>query len=215
MIAPKQASQFGFTIVESLMAIVVVSILMTAISPVIILSVATRVQARRVELATLAAKAYVNGLRAGTIVAPSTTIQLTPTQYFLQSVAAPDSTATSLANLYCVDLDNLDNDDLSLDDPDGCTATSPKDLAIQAFRSVTPTSSDANDGYRLGLRVYRANAFEDSEPLKNNDSVNKVTQAPFTGGLGDRKAPLIEMTTEIFVTDKTTFQDFCNRLGCG
>jgi len=52
MITPKQASQFGFTIVESLMAIVVVAILMTAISPVIILSVATRVQARRVELAT-------------------------------------------------------------------------------------------------------------------------------------------------------------------
>jgi len=42
---------------------------------------------------------------------PSTTIQLT--QYF-ESVAAPDSTATSLANLYCVDLDNLDNDGLSL-----------------------------------------------------------------------------------------------------
>jgi len=60
-------------------------------------------------------------------------------------------------------------------------------LAIQAFRSVTPTSSDANDGYRLGCES-GANAFEDSGTLKNNDSVNKVTQATFTG-LGDRKAP--------------------------
>jgi len=33
------------------------------------------------------------------------------------------------------------------------------------------------------------NAFEDSGTLKNNDSVNKVTQATFTAGLGDRKAP--------------------------
>jgi len=60
MITPKQASQFGFTIVESLMAIVVVAILMTA--SVIILSVATQVQARRVELATLAKTLMVSGL---------------------------------------------------------------------------------------------------------------------------------------------------------
>lgn len=197
------------------MAIVVVAILMTAIAPVIVLSVATRVQARRVELATLAARSYVNGLRTGTIVAPSTTIQLTPTEYFLQDVPAPGSAATSLADLYCIDLDNLDNDGFSLGDmSDGCTAASPKDLAIQAFRSVTPTSNNPNNGYRLGLRIYRADAFKDSEPLKKNTSQNKVTQATFTGGMGDRKAPLMEMTTEIFVTDKTTYQDFCNRLGC-
>jgi len=95
MITPKQA-QFGFTIVESLMAIVVVAILMTAISPVIILSVATRVQARRVELATLPPKLtlMVSGLGRLLLQAP---IQLTQSQYFLES-CCPDSTATSLAN---------------------------------------------------------------------------------------------------------------------
>jgi len=56
--------------------------------------------------------------------------------------------------LYCVDLDNLDNDGLSLDDPDGCTATSPKDLQFKPFAAL-PTSSDANDGYRLGLQSIR------------------------------------------------------------
>jgi hypothetical protein len=91
----------------------------------------------------------------------------------------------------------------------------PKTWQFKPFAALPPTSSDANDGYRLGLRVYRANAFEDSGSLKNNDSVNKVTQTTFTGGLGDRKAPLIEMTTEIFVTNQTTYQNFCDRLGCG
>jgi prepilin-type N-terminal cleavage/methylation domain-containing protein len=48
----KQRVQFndGFTIIESLVAIVIVGILMTAIAPVIILSVGNRVQARRVEV---------------------------------------------------------------------------------------------------------------------------------------------------------------------
>ncbi len=65
--------QSGFTIVESLMAIVVVGILLTVIAPVITLSVATRVQARRVELATQAVKTYIDGIRTGAIAAPSHT----------------------------------------------------------------------------------------------------------------------------------------------
>jgi len=54
MITPKQASQFGF-VVESLMAIVVVAILMTAITSNHPLG-CNSVQARRVELATLPPK---------------------------------------------------------------------------------------------------------------------------------------------------------------
>jgi prepilin-type N-terminal cleavage/methylation domain-containing protein len=210
-----QPRQSGFTIVESLMAVVVVAVLMTAIAPVIVLSAATRVQSKRVELATQAAKTYVDGLRSGAIAAPSNTVQLPTSQHFFQNVAAPGSSTAGLASLYCVDLDNLDGDGVSLGDTDGCTATSSKDLAIQAFRSVTPTSNNADDGYRLGLRVYRADAFNDNSPLKGNGvpAGSKVKQATFTGGLGNRKAPLIETTTEIFVTNRTTYRDYCNRLG--
>jgi prepilin-type N-terminal cleavage/methylation domain-containing protein len=67
------SSQSGFTIIESLVAVVVVGILLTAIAPVIILSVATRVQARRVELATDAAQTYIDGVRSKTIDPPPTT----------------------------------------------------------------------------------------------------------------------------------------------
>ena len=49
------------------MAVVVVSILLTAILPMIILSTATRVQARRVDLATQAARGYIDGVRSGVI----------------------------------------------------------------------------------------------------------------------------------------------------
>ncbi len=78
---------------------------MTAIAPVIVLSVGNRVQARRVELATQAARSYVDSLRGKTIEAPkhslllneiSTTIpnQFNPQRIAFASVAAP--TAGSL-----------------------------------------------------------------------------------------------------------------------
>ncbi|HAA33023.1 MAG TPA: hypothetical protein DCE56_41525, partial [Cyanobacteria bacterium UBA8553] len=65
-----QSSQSGFTIIESLLALMVVAALLVAISPVLVLATANRVQAKRVELATNAAKAYIDGVRSGTIVPP-------------------------------------------------------------------------------------------------------------------------------------------------
>lgn len=207
------------------MAIVVVGILMTVVAPVIVLSVGNRVQARRVELASQAAKDYTDGIRSGAIAAPNQTISLNEVDATRQfnsqrnifaGVAAPAAvnlscpttvegypycSNTPTSSLYCIDLDG-----------GGCSSNSSKDLVVQGFRSVSPSSPDADKGYVLGVRVYRADAFSDSTPLVKSDADTKRTQATFTGGLGDRKAPLVEMATEI-TTDKTTFQDFCDRLG--
>lgn len=215
-----QLSDRGFTIVESLMAIVVVGVLMTAIAPVISLSVSNRVQAKRVELATQAAKTYVDGIRSGAIAAPSDLVLLheidttttpkrfSPQRDILASFAAPPSSSftctsdtvgypycqhTSTSSLYCNDVDG-----------GGCGMSSSKDLVIQAFR----TSNIRN--YLLGVRVYRADAFGDSSALKIHKQMGNK-QATFTGGLGDRKAPLVEMATEISTEDQ--FRNYCDRLG--
>lgn len=79
-------------------------------------------------------------------------------------------------------------------------------MLVQAFR-LNLASTDANKGYSLGLRVYGADAFKENGTLDKGEK-----QATFTGGLGDRKAPLVEMTTEIFVADKTKYRDLCARL---
>jgi len=81
-----QSSQSGFTIVESLMAVVVAAVLMTAIAPVIVLSAATRVQTSGT--GNPSRETYVDGLRGGAIAAPSNTVQLTTSQHFFQNVAA-------------------------------------------------------------------------------------------------------------------------------
>ncbi len=183
-------------------------------------------------MATQAARTYIDGVRSGAIAAPSHTItlnevtinainstkQFTPQRSAFAGVAAPTSSGSlnctaasiadypycpndSISSLYCIDLDS-----------DGCSSNGVKDMVVQAFRSVTSNSVDADKGYVLGVRVYRADAFSDSTPLVKSDSENKRTQATFTGGLGNRKAPLVEMTTEIS-TEQTRFRDFCDRLG--
>ncbi len=210
---PHHSSQAGFTIIESLLAIMVVTLLMVGLAPVIVLSTATRVQARRVERATEAAKTYIDGVRSGAISAPSTTVGNAPTATDGSSsflIAGPPSGnltcatggtyCSSPASLYCVDLDETA----------GCNPDSPNDLVVQGFRTTT-TSANAQEGYRLGVRVYRADAFSDTGALRRNTQTEKVTQAAYTGGLGDRKAPLVETTTEI-VTKETTFSDWCQRL---
>ena len=215
MINPKQqqaslSSQSGFTIIESLVALLVAAFLLAAIAPVIVLSVATRVQSRRVESATDAAKSYIDGLRSGTITtAPPATGTSGSTPITLDSYAAPSlGTLTCSANAYC----SSPSTDLYCIDGDGdgsCTVNSTKDFVIQVFRynSNSTDSTDPNKGYSLGLRVYRADGF-------TNDGVNLkkgTKQATFTGGAGDRKSPLLEITTEIS-NSSTTFDNFCNRL---
>ncbi|ARV62237.1 prepilin-type N-terminal cleavage/methylation domain-containing protein [Nostocales cyanobacterium HT-58-2] len=197
------SSQSGFTIIESLVAVIVVGILLAAIAPVIVLSVATRVQARRVELATDAAKIYINGVRSGQILPPPIVGTIdnlgtyaAPTVGSLSCNTANDYCSVPATNLYCVDGDGS-----------GCTISSTRDFVIQAFR-YNKSSTNAQDGYQLGIRVYRADGF-------TNDGGNLKTapskQPTFTRGAGDRKAPLLETTTEIS-NRVTTFGDFCDRL---
>ena len=72
----RQSSQQGFTILESLVAILVVGILLIAISPVIVLSIGVRLQAKRVDAATRAARLYIDGVKSGEIAPPEHTVEL-------------------------------------------------------------------------------------------------------------------------------------------
>lgn len=217
----------GFTIVECLLAIILVGILMTAISPVIVLSVATRVQARRVEQATQAARSYIDGVQSGTIPIPNNIVPLTEvtgTKFssdrdsFATLVGAPinpltcpiDPTAASYycqnppaiapdpatQSLYCIDLDRK-----------GCESGSSRNFVVQAFRStnaavpgVLGAIDDGSKGYILGVRVYRADAFDGTRTLSTTrviqDAGNKKV-ATYAGGKGNQFSPLVEMTTEV------------------
>ncbi|RUR80818.1 hormogonium polysaccharide secretion pseudopilin HpsB [Chlorogloeopsis fritschii PCC 9212] len=198
------SSESGFTIIESLVAILVAAVLLAAIAPVIVLATATRVQSRRIELATQAAKTYIDGVRTRAIPPPAST----STGVSLNASDAPTvGSLTCNANQYCtVPATPADNLYCIDGDGGGCTIASTKDLIIQAFRYNT-ASTDAKAGYQLGLRVYRADGFNSDGSLRKAP----LKQTTFTGGLGDRKAPLVEMITAI-APQSTSFNDLCNRL---
>ncbi|MEH2297121.1 hormogonium polysaccharide secretion pseudopilin HpsB [Nostoc sp.] len=226
------SGESGFTIIESLVALLVVAILLTAIAPVIVLATATRVQSRRVELATQAAKTFIDGIRTGAITAPSAVTTLAaPTSTAARrisdvaavaAVAATGSTPATVATAavtgrpqdYLINTTNMaaptSATGLYCFNQNGTISTtdcSSNQFYIQAGRIVQSTG--VNDGYRLGIRVYRADA---DFPLIASTVNTKYTQTPFTSGLGSRKAPLIEMTTDVG-NSTTTFQALCQRLG--
>jgi prepilin-type N-terminal cleavage/methylation domain-containing protein len=209
-----QLSQDGFTIVESLMAIVVVSILLAAIAPVIALSVANRVQAKRIETASQAASSYIDGVRIKRIESPLAPVVVPPNKKDISTYDPPVSSTTfdcnansyctntgttsaTPTNLYCIDFDGDSK----------CKNTSNRDMVIQAFRDTDSSST----GYALGIRVYRADAFNGAILKASKDNYRQ--QNSFTGGIGRKEIPLVEMTTEISgVVPK--YGELCNRIGC-
>ncbi|MDJ0696180.1 hormogonium polysaccharide secretion pseudopilin HpsB [Mastigocoleus sp. MO_188.B34] len=204
------SGEAGFTIIESLIAIIVVGILLTAIAPVIVLSVGTRVQSKRVELATQAAKTYIDGVTSGSIESPPITQK---DSNLIAQVNAPSGNLNCKTdNEYCSSPKDKTYQVYCLDGSgDGtCKKDDPKDMLVQAF-AYNPSTDEANSGYRLGIRVYRADAFKDGKSLEKSDDKKKATQSSFSGAISKLKAPLLEMTTDI-ASRNTTFADFCSRL---
>lgn len=239
------------------MAIVILTIMLVGVAPFIVLATATRVQARRVEMATQAARAYIDGVRTGAIpppnaivevpsfttsgtnnqfdaqnrlafanketpnpgLLPATCVKDNPTTYpYCFNPPAPVAANASNMSLYCVDYDG-----------GGCSRNSAADMIVQAYRSssvapgslTTPAQRDAENarGYLLSIRVYRADAFANNDPLLKSEGGSSVRQRS-SGASLNRKAPLIELMAEISSRTErpqnqpgTTFSNFCDRFG--
>jgi len=212
------STKSGFTIIESLIAIIVVTILMIGLAPIITMAVANRVQARRVERATQAASSYIDGVNSGNIpfVPNSDNEQLK--NAFSAGSDFSDVEAPSQGSLncdpsgYCTSPQPPNSVLYCVDNPeDGEECTGYQDLIIQAIGKIPPpptTGIRRYTSYRLGVRVYRADAFT-SDFVEG--FTNQGTQLSATGGIGLSKtqAPLAQITTEIGV-DSSTFQTICD-----
>jgi len=193
-----KAQDSGYTIIESLVAMIVVSVLMIAIAPVMAFSVAIRVQARRTELAAMAGRSYIDGLRSETI-APSGTIKGFPTK---STDLANEPAPGNKDNLYCVDLDGK-----------GCDPSSNKDFYVQgAWLNPSNPSDPTKTGYQLLVRVYRADSFATGVILKAPNAPGVIKQSIVGSGLGDKTMPVVEMGAEIPATGDAAYQSLCNRL---
>jgi len=198
-----QSRDGGYTIIESLVAMIVVSVLMIAIAPVMAFSVATRVQARRTELATQAAKAYIDGLRSESIKFNDPKIKGFPVK---STATTPENLANTpvpgnITDLYCVDMDG-----------GGCATNSTKDFYVQgAWLNTDPSITNGDPtlkGYQLLVRVYRADSFAAGVPLNPTPQAKKQSVV----GLGDRTMPVVEMSTEIPASGNPSYKSILDRL---
>jgi len=196
-----KSQEAGYTIIESLVAMIVVSVLMIAIAPVMAFSVATRVQAKRIEMATQAAKTYIEGLRSEAI-KPGT--NGFPAQYPTSNKLEDTPAPTDINTLYCID-----------NDGNGCTSDSNQDLVVQGyyFNNLPAATNPAKTGYSLIVRVYRANSFASGVGALKTQKDLQAQQGITSSGLGNLRAPLVEMRTEIGASDRQgAYNSFCTRI---
>jgi prepilin-type N-terminal cleavage/methylation domain-containing protein len=182
--------QSGVTLIEALVAVVVVSILVASIAPMVALSVASRVQARRFDLATEHARSYIEKLKADVLPVPQEYVAADICS--LNSVPAPSSYPPLDLGTQ-VDTNN-----------NGFSEADVQDLVIQAIRSpstCTGLNCASTQGYQVLVRVYRADAFLNSNlPTGVEQSTNS-----FTGTLGSKDAPLVVQTS--YITNNDTSAD--------
>ncbi|MEC4893982.1 MAG: hormogonium polysaccharide secretion pseudopilin HpsB [Oscillatoria sp. PMC 1051.18] len=213
-----QSSEAGLTIVESLMAIIVVGLMITLIAPVVALSVANRAQAKRKEIAINAVKSYIDVVRTDEDLEgnpypyspPISTNTLTDVPAPSTNELTGDCTiAGGICKnppndyaLYCVD-GNGDNQ---------CTTDNWVDAIVQAAGSVgniqgqsNITNPEPEDGYQLLVRVYRADAFAEQGTLEADN-----TASSFATGIR-KNAPQEVAITEI-LTSETSYSSLCERI---
>jgi prepilin-type N-terminal cleavage/methylation domain-containing protein len=204
LVSKTKFSQSGYTLIESLVALVVVGILITSVAPMLALTTASRVQARRVDQATQALRAYIDGVRGGALPLPQ------------KFVAAPASfigpnygfTPGTFPSGYTIP-GNINSEPGTLIDTNGngFNTSDPQDLVIQTIRPAaicTPacTANSAqelrdasNQGFLMVVRVYRADAFE------GIDTPDQTVQSGvFIGTLGSRENPLAATVAEVYAT---------------
>jgi prepilin-type N-terminal cleavage/methylation domain-containing protein len=204
----------GVTLLESLVAMLVVGILMTAIAPLIALSAAARVQARRVDQATQAARGFLDKVaaRASAVNSPSFPPQLiVPTTgcspdnaYTFDCVQAPGGSA----GISAIALNNIN--DVKVDgNGNGFSVFDPQDFVIQPMRNDNTLSFAG--GFEAAVRVYRADAFapllgdptqlgatwNGQQLLKGYEPACASAQIVFTASLGNRSCPLVFMKADI------------------
>ena len=219
----RSLKEAGFTIIESLVAILVVSALLTAIAPVIGISAANRVQAKRIEQAANASKAYLDSIRSGESPAPPITDKRFASKQNEDTIANSDARVIETNGNYSCTKGNDDYQspyflceeagtyEIICADGDGddqCNSFSDLYLQVFAYHPNASTDDQAtlvSQGYNLGMRIYRVDAFEESGALETGVRVSSTGS-----GVSRIKAPLWEMQAEIS-SSQDNYNDLCRR----
>jgi prepilin-type N-terminal cleavage/methylation domain-containing protein len=163
--------QSGFTIIESLMAIVVVTVLLVGITPPLFLVVGTRVQNQRAEQAMQLAQREIDRVRVliergdfeNTQLPPSAGASTTKSISAPQSFSTAVCTNTSDANTACpVEVNE------KIEGPD---------FYVQRFRTKEILDGGQVIAFNMGVRVYSFAAAKNVGKLETQEASLKMTTA--------------------------------------
>lgn len=212
-----ESEETGFTILESLVAAVVVGILIVSIAPMVALSTSARVNARRIDQATQAGRSYIDAVRGGVIDVtsfPNNLVASTPNaqdQYTFEAIAPPTTTsfppATICNNSLATNVPAGKVSGICVDaNGNGFSINDPQDFFIQPMRSgpfssVATASTDLkNQGFWIAIRVYRADALSAGALLPRVGTEPECAQSktPFSSTSTSR-CPIVTMRSQIFL----------------
>lgn len=194
----------GLTLIECLVAIVVIGISMAVTAPLIVLSVATRNQSQRADQALQIAQAEIDRIKFvvannDTYIVPASLVGVNSAADF-ENVLPPDiidnptySTAADATAAKGIDVDGDATDD----------------YAVQIFRTAGSTVGTTPLAFDLAVRVYDANAVNTKTP--DELSVEQANLG-LTSGEGQRGTrPLSVIYTSVIKSDnEDSLCDFHN-----
>ncbi|MFN3362211.1 MAG: hypothetical protein ACK421_12430 [Pseudanabaenaceae cyanobacterium] len=212
----RSSPEGGFNLVEALVAVIVVGILATATLPLFLMSIGSRAQARRVDLASQAGRSYIDAVRSGALTVadlpnsgPNRLVTLysspgVPIKDF-DTIPAPDPAnyLASTSGLRGIRIDGNTN---------GFSEGDSYDFVIQPMRTrivpIPPATDEPasladretalrKQGFTIGIRVYRADAFSLPRLYRGSEPACQRGRTVFGRGLGNRACPVVTMWAHI------------------
>jgi prepilin-type N-terminal cleavage/methylation domain-containing protein len=217
---PGQAQSSGFTLIESLVAIIILSLTVVSVLPPIFWATATRVQNRKAEQAVQLAQSEIDRVRVAVernsitlpqlppkvgaalkpnAPAPATIIgQATKLRSAIPGCNRDDGTqATAVTQLILVDTD-----------PEAPGEACAPEFMIQTFRGTGKPIDDgttAPDGFVMGVRVYSIVASVDSQGTLLNAGIDtKAGNLRATNGLGTQRVRPLAVQYSTIVKSNTS-----------
>jgi prepilin-type N-terminal cleavage/methylation domain-containing protein len=227
LIKTRRSQESGFSLLESLVAVAVVSILIVAIAPMVALSTSARVNARRIDQATQAARSYVDAVRGGVIDTtsfPASLIKNIPNaqnQYTFESVSVPTNSISLTASSSCQAVTNAVLGSTTVlgacvdSNGNGFSVNDPQDLFVQPMRSG---SNDATilkkQGFWLAVRVYRADALSGSAALRDGTEASCNTGRTAFASTAAITCPIVTVRSQILpITNANNLDDIKSGIG--
>jgi prepilin-type N-terminal cleavage/methylation domain-containing protein len=194
----------GLTLMECLVAIVIVAIAGAIIAPAMVLSVATRVQSQRADQALKVAQSQIDNVRVLVERGEATADNLPPT------VEATDEKLLHLVDgpVYnSVKTDPANYTDYTHTFPVDGDGDGEDDFAVQTFRTNAAAFDAELFAFGMGVRVYDIDAVNTSG--KSGNLSQEPASLTMTSGEGERGSqPLAVVYTTISASEEA--QSMCN-----